>query len=197
MKKLVLASGNSGKISEFRAALAPTGIKVVPITDYYAEWTVAETGQTFFVNAAIKAVAAMQATGLPALADDSGLTVNYLGGEPGVHSRTFAGPEATAADNNALLLRKMLLAKERRHAHFTSVLALAIPGQEVRFAVGRLFGSIAREPRGEGGFGYDPLFVVRGTDQTLAEFTLADKNKISHRGQALLSLLDILTHEGA
>ncbi|MBS3873730.1 MAG: RdgB/HAM1 family non-canonical purine NTP pyrophosphatase [Firmicutes bacterium] len=192
IKQLVLASGNAGKLREIEGVLAPTGMTVTPITSYYPTWSVEETGQSFFANASLKAVAAMQATGLPALADDSGLAVSYLGGAPGVHSRTFAGPLATDAENNALLLKSMQRARTRRYAHFTCVLALAMPGREVQFAVGRLFGSIIEEARGEGGFGYDPLFLVRGREQTLAELSLAEKNKISHRAKALARLLSLL-----
>jgi len=194
MKKLVLASGNEGKIGELLAVLAPTGILVTPITNYYPEWSVPETGDTFFANAKLKAVAALQATGLPSLADDSGLSVNYLGGEPGVNSRFFAGENATAAENNALLLQKMKSARGRRQAHFTTVLALALPGGEVKYAVGRLFGSITEELRGDNGFGYDPLFLVRGLSQTLAELPTAEKIHISHRGRAFANLLAILGH---
>jgi len=193
MKQLVLASGNVGKLREIEAVLAPTGLAVIPITNYYPTWSVEESGQSFFANASLKAMAAMQATGLPALADDSGLSVSFLGGAPGVYSRTFAGPSATDAENNALLLSSLQRAKARRQAHFTCVLALAIPGQEVQFAVGRLFGSIAEEARGEDGFGYDPLFLVRGSDKTLAELTLAEKNKISHRAKALEQLVSLLS----
>lgn len=192
-----MASGNKGKLREFEAAFAARGIEVIPIGDLVSHWEVEETGSTFFDNALLKAEAAKKATGLPALADDSGLSVYYLGGAPGVLSQRYAGIGAGDAANNALLLQNMAQAKERRQAHFTAVLIVAFPDRAPLSAVGRLFGSITESPRGEGGFGYDPLFEVRGTGLTLAEMTLADKNKISHRAQALHKILTCIEDTNA
>lgn len=189
MKSIVLASGNRGKLREFSLAFAGLGIEVLPITSFNPNWEVQETGSTYFINAELKAKAAMQITGLPALADDSGLAVYYLGGAPGVYSQRFAGDNATDEQNNLLLLDRLANAKNKRHAHFTAVLSLAIPNQPTEYAVGRLYGSVTTEPRGEGGFGYDPIFEVSGLGKTLAELSLEEKNTLSHRARALQALL--------
>jgi len=191
MKQIVLASGNHGKVREFGNAFASLGIEVVPITQFAPDWHIAETGHTFYANAQLKAEAAMNLTGFPTLADDSGLVVYYLGGAPGVYSQRFAGESATDEMNNSLLLEQLANARERRQAHFVAVLAYAAPGRTTQFAVGRLFGSIIAGPRGNGGFGYDPIFEVRGLGKTLAEMSLAEKNLISHRAQALRALVEV------
>lgn len=191
MRRIVLASGNKGKLREFCQAFAPLHIEIIPITEFAKDWNAVESGQTFFANAQLKAEAAMKFTGLPALADDSGLSVYYLGGAPGVYSQRFAGDNATDEQNNLLLLERLAYAKERRQAHFTAVLALSCPSRGTEFALGRLFGSIVLSPRGSGGFGYDPLFEVRGVGKTLAEMELEEKNRISHRAQALRALVKV------
>ena len=189
MEKIVLASTNKGKLREFGDAFNALGIEVVPIGQYTSEWDVEETGTTFYANAQIKAEAAMSLTGLPALADDSGLSVYYMGGAPGVYSQRYAGENATDQMNNELLLERLAFAKSYRQAHFTAVLAYAVPGTKTHFALGRLYGSITTAPRGDDGFGYDPIFEIRGSTKTLAEISLNEKNRISHRALALQSLV--------
>lgn len=189
MKRIVLASTNKGKLKEFGEAFKSLGIELVSIGQYSSTWDVEETGTTFFANAQLKAEAAMNITGLPALADDSGLSVYYMGGAPGVYSQRFAGPNSTDQSNNELLLERLAFAKNYRQAHFSAVLAYARPGAATQFALGRLYGSITTAPRGDLGFGYDPIFQIRGTSHTLAEITLEQKNRISHRALALQSLV--------
>lgn len=194
MDTIVLASGNKGKLAEFAALFKASGVQTIPISELVPIWQVEETGSTLHENALQKARAAMAVTGRPALADDSGLFVYYLGGEPGVYSQRYAGVGATDAENNALLQRKLETSRGRRQAHFTAVLALVCPtGAEVT-ASGRLYGNITLVPRGVGGFGYDPIFEVRGTTLTLAELSSQAKNKISHRAkawQAMCTALDL------
>ena len=196
MKRVVLASGNPGKIREIRALLAPLAIEVVP----QAELGIAEAEEpypTYLENALAKARHASYAANLPALADDSGLSVEALGGAPGVHSAHYAGTqggrEERDARNNAKLLA-VLEESAAREATFVSVIVLLrhAADPEPLVAEGRWLGTIARAPRGANGFGYDPLFVVAGCDSTAAELGDEEKNRISHRGQALERLLALL-----
>jgi XTP/dITP diphosphohydrolase len=199
--KLVLASRNPGKVREIRALLAPLAIDVLP----QAELGIAEAEEphaTFLENALVKARHAAAAARLPALADDSGLCVAALGGEPGVHSATYAGAagsrEERDARNNAKLLAA-LGAGAARSAHYTCVLVLVrrADDPEPLVAEGRWHGSIACVPRGRGGFGYDPLFRVAGGETTAAELAPEEKNRVSHRAQALARLLERLRNEAA
>ena len=196
MKRLVLASGNPGKLREIRALLAPLALEVVP----QAELGIAEAEEpypTYLENALAKARHASYAANLPALADDSGLSVEALGGAPGVHSAHYAGTqggrEERDARNNAKLLA-VLEESAAREATFVSVIVLLrhAADPEPLVAEGRWLGTIARAPRGANGFGYDPLFVVAGCDSTAAELGDEEKNRISHRGQALERLLALL-----
>jgi XTP/dITP diphosphohydrolase len=194
MLTLVLATENLGKLSELRALLADLPIDVIGMADVLPQsFSVAETGQTFEENAVLKARAVCQATGLIAVADDSGLEVDALGGRPGVRSRRFAHERATDAENNAALLRE-LTEIETREARFRCVLALATPyDSQPRTVEGICEGSILRAPRGSGGFGYDPLFVLSGADgRALAELSEDEKNAISHRGRAAQALRPLL-----
>lgn len=193
-QQIVLASRNQGKIEEFRALLAPLGISVVSLLDLPQIPDVVEDGDTFYDNARIKAETVCKATGLPALADDSGLVVHYLGGAPGVHSSRFAQPEQGDAANNAKLLEILANVPEyKRQAHFTAVLAWARPGETTRFTAGRCFGVIAKQPQGEYGFGYDPLFYMPELGATMAEIDFAIKNQISHRAKAMQHMLLLLS----
>lgn len=164
-----------------------------------------EIGATFVDNALLKARAATEQTGLVAIADDSGLEVDVLGREPGVRSARFAGEPSDDAANNALLLSRLAeVPPEERVARFRSAVAIVTPDGAEFVSEGTLEGTVLRAPRGSGGFGYDPLFVPQGFDRTLAELTMDEKNRISHRGQAvrgaierLLPLLEQMRDTGA
>lgn len=192
--RLVLASGNPGKLREMRALLAPLGYEVVA----QAELGIAEAEEphdTFVENALAKARHASRASGLPALADDSGLCVDALGGAPGVHSAYFAGREGGReerdARNNAKLLARL---GGKRKAHYRCVMALVRSANDPAplIAEGRWDGEIARAPRGANGFGYDPLFLVPGRGMTAAELSDEEKNQLSHRARAVAQLLAAL-----
>ncbi len=192
--RVVVATSNRHKVEEIRAELAFTGWEFVAATDL-GEWPEPEeTGETFEANARIKALAARQLYGLPALADDSGLEVDALDGEPGVNSRYYAGPCATDAENNArLLLALGDTPRVRREARFRSVIVLVREDDSEVVAEGVCEGRIGNEPRGEHGFGYDPLFWLAATPgRTMAELSIAEKNAISHRGAALRALRESL-----
>ncbi|GAB4257529.1 MAG: XTP/dITP diphosphatase [Deferrisomatales bacterium] len=193
--RLVVATRNPGKLREVRHRLAREGIEVVGLADLPSSPEVDEDGDTFAANARKKAWALAETTGLPVLADDSGLEVDALGGRPGVRSARFAGPDATDDDNNRRLLDELRgVAPEERTAAFVCAMVLAVPGPGggERWAEGRLEGRILERPQGEGGFGYDPLFWVDEVGKTLAEMGPEEKNRISHRGRALENLLPAL-----
>ena len=194
MLTLVLATTNEGKLQELRSLLSDLPVEVIGMAQLLGDaFSVSETGHTFEENAALKARAVCHASGLIAIGDDSGLEVEALGGRPGVRSRRFAHERATDAENNAALLRE-LTEIEGRAARFRCVLALATPfSSEVRTVEGVCEGSILRAPRGSGGFGYDPLFVLPGADgRALAELSEAEKNAVSHRGKAVQALRPVL-----
>lgn len=195
LEHIVLASGNSGKLAEFSALLSRLGVRIVSAEDalHGSPLEIEELGNTFEENALLKARAVCRATGWVTLADDSGLEVRALGGLPGVRSARFAGERATDAENNAALLAKLEGIPERA-ARFRCVLALTTPWDDTpRLAVGTCNGTIACEPRGDGGFGYDPLFVVDGLGgRTMAELSALEKNRISHRAHALALLKPLL-----
>lgn len=195
----VFASGNRGKRAELARRLAPHRIELVAQGELGVS-AVDETGTTFEANAVLKAEYACRSTGLPALADDSGLEVAALGGAPGVYSARYAGPEATDADNVAKLLAA-LEGREDRRARFVCVLALVLaPGAEAQIFHGTWEGEILHAPRGEGGFGYDPIFFVPTEGVSAAELPLDVKNRLSHRGRAadrLLAALAAPDHPGS
>ena len=193
MKRIVLASGNPGKIREIGALLAPLAIEVVPQSKLGIS-EADEPHDTFLDNALAKARHASRASGLPALADDSGLSVDALGGAPGVHSAYYAGHEGNReqrdARNNAKLLASL---KDDRTAHYTCVIVFLEHLQKTPLvAEGIWRGEIAREPRGSNGFGYDPLFFLEEFRKTAAELDPEVKNRVSHRGIALAKLLELL-----
>jgi XTP/dITP diphosphohydrolase len=196
VKSIVLASGNPGKKKEIEELLAPFGTRVVTQADLGIT-EADEPYETFRENALAKARHAAFATRLPALADDSGLSVHALGGAPGVHSAYFAGTEGSRAErdarNNAKLLAE-LEGKEDRGAHYSCVLVLVRgPGDASPLvAEAEWHGEIARAPRGTNGFGYDPYFLVPGLGKTAAELAPEEKNRLSHRGQALAKLLELI-----
>ena len=195
MDKLVLASGNAGKLKELSSLLAPLGIEVLPQSAFNVS-EAEEPHPSFVENAIAKARHAARATGLPALADDSGLCVDVLGGAPGVLSARFAGEPKSDARNNALLLER-LADEPKRGARFYCALALVRHADDPQplIACGEWRGEILETPRGQGGFGYDPLFFVRDLDQTAAEIDHSLKNVLSHRGNAMRQLLDRLRAE--
>jgi len=196
MQRLMLATTNPGKVKEFRTLLGQykrfEGLTLLTPKDWPEPLPeVEETGATFAENARLKGAALAQATGLPALADDSGLCVEALGGEPGLHSARWAGADATDADRNALLLTRLSgVPAERRTARYVCVVSLAGPDGGSVEAEGTCAGMILDAPRGANGFGYDPLFFVEGFGRTMAELTEAEKNRVSHRARALKALLE-------
>lgn len=188
--QLVLATHNAGKIAELRRILAAAGMEDIELLSA-AEVElpdVAETGTTFAANALLKARAAVAASGLACVSDDSGLEVAALGGAPGVRSARYAGAHGDDAANLARVLDELETAEDRR-ARFVCVAALVSPGGEERTATGVLPGTLARAPRGTGGFGYDPIFVPDGETRTTAEMLPEDKDAISHRGQAFRAIV--------
>lgn len=190
-RKLLVATGNKGKIKEIENYLENldenTGFEIIGLSQYPDLPEVEEDGDTFSANALKKARERAKETGLLTLADDSGLVVDYLEGAPGVYSARYAGKNATDADNNKKLLDELKdIPLNKRSAHFKCVLALVDPDTEKEIVVeGICEGIIASEPRGENGFGYDPLFFISHFNKTMAELPLKIKNKISHRANGL------------
>jgi XTP/dITP diphosphohydrolase len=193
-RRVVLASGNAGKLREFAALLAPLDIELIPQTALGIP-SADETGDTFEANALIKARHAASAARLPALADDSGIEVDALGGRPGVWSARYAGPAATDTENNALLLRELDgVPPVSRGARYRCVIAYVASADDVAplCASGSWEGTIATTPAGDGGFGYDPLFMPQGSRLTAAQLPAIEKNAVSHRAAALAELLRLL-----
>ena len=189
--QVVLATRNAGKVAELQRILAPYGVELVALPDDVEPGP--ETGATFEANALAKAVDACAATGLPAVADDSGLVVDALNGMPGVLSARWAGAHGDDAANLALVLGQIGdVPDERRGAGFLCAAAYALPDGRTGVVEGVLRGRLVREPRGTGGFGYDPVFVPDGHDRTTAEMAPAEKDAISHRGQAFRALAPLL-----
>ncbi|QIA27989.1 XTP/dITP diphosphatase [Thermaerobacter sp. PB12/4term] len=193
--RLVLATHNPGKVRELEELLEAAGlpIQVLTLDQVGPVHLPEETGSTFLENARLKAEAVARQAGLPALADDSGLCVDALGGRPGVHSARFAGPGASDAANNARLLAELAgVPAARRTARFRCVVVLALPGGRWTWAEGEAPGRILEAPRGQGGFGYDPLFYSDELGMTFAEAGTGAKNRVSHRSRALRALLPAL-----
>ena len=191
--KLLLATSNQGKIAEFRALLRPCGWQILAPADLGITLAVNETGDTYRENATLKARAFVVASGLNALADDSGLEVDALGGRPGIHSARFGGEDLTSAERVNLLLRALEETPDgRRTARFRCVLLLAAPNGRTWQAEGVCEGLITREPRGNSGFGYDPVFLLPALGRTMSELSATEKNEHSHRGKAAQALCDIL-----
>jgi len=184
---LVIASHNPGKVREIADLLAPFGVEVVSAAALDLPEPV-EDGDSFAANAAIKARAAARASGLPALADDSGLAVEALGGAPGIHSARWAGPEKDFAAAMAAVEAKLAGQTDRR-AHFACVLALAWPDGHLESFEGRVDGALVWPPRGDKGFGYDPIFAADGYDVTFGEMDPAKKHTLSHRADAFAKLV--------
>jgi XTP/dITP diphosphohydrolase len=196
--KLLLATGNPGKLAELRRILAEelgpdSGIEVIGLADVPAYRRKPETGATFAENALAKAREAVAATGLPAVADDSGLVVDALGGMPGVLSARWIGRHGDDQGNLELVLGQLAdVPDERRGAAFVCAAALVTPDGTETVARGEWRGRLTREPRGSGGFGYDPIFVPEGERRTSAELSADEKNAASHRGRAFRALVPAL-----
>ncbi|WP_457032811.1 RdgB/HAM1 family non-canonical purine NTP pyrophosphatase [Kitasatospora sp. P5_F3] len=194
-RRLVLATRNQHKVAELRAILGAAGLDVELVgADAYPEIPdVPETGVTFAENALLKAHALARATGLPAVADDSGLCVDVLNGAPGIFSARWAGKHGDDRANLELLLAQLGdIAAPHRGAHFACAAALALPDGTERVVEGRLLGTLRTAPSGDGGFGYDPILQPLGETRTCAELTPAEKNAISHRGQAFRGLAPVV-----
>ena len=184
MQKFVLASQNPKKLKEMNEILSAHGVEVVLQSDVGLRVDVEETGSTFEENSLLKARAVMEASGMPAIADDSGLCVDCLNGAPGVYSARYGGEELDDAGRYRLLLENMRGQLNRR-CRFVSVITCCFPNGDMLTARGECEGTLAYAPQGEGGFGYDPVFFVPGLKKTFAQLTAEEKNAISHRGLAL------------
>jgi len=198
--RVVLATRNAGKLAELRRMVSVMAearqIQILGLTDVAAYPEPAETERTFEGNALIKARASAAATGLPALADDSGLAVDVLNQMPGVRSARWAGPGASDEENNALLLRQLAdVPVAERSARFVCAMALVLPNGTEHVRLGEMRGRLAVSPAGHNGFGYDPLFVAEGNTMTNGELEPSVKDAISHRGRAVRAILPILVAE--
>jgi len=182
---MVLASKNPHKLTEMSAILSQLGVEVVMESDVGVDVDVEETGTTFEENSFLKAKAVMEASGLPAIADDSGLCVTALGGGPGVYSARYGGDDKGGFSRRYELVLENLRGQLDRSAKFVSVITACFPNGDVLTARGECPGLITYSPRGEGGFGYDPVFLVPEKKKTFAQMTAEEKNAISHRGVAL------------
>jgi len=196
--RVVLATNNAKKLTELRRIVgaAASDVAVLSLADVEPYPEPAETETTFEGNALLKARACVVATGLAALADDSGLAVDRLNGMPGVRSARWSGPDATDASNNELLLRQLFdLAAADRGAQFVCAMALVLPDGSEHVRLGTMSGRLTSAAVGENGFGYDPLFVADGYDRTTAELDADAKDAISHRGQAIRAIVPVLIDE--
>ena len=187
--KIIIASHNQGKIREFRELLKPLGLEVMTLIDFPDIPEVEETGLTFEENARLKAETIAKLTGSLVLADDSGLVVNALGGQPGVYSARYSGEPKDDDRNNRKLLDALKgTPREERQAHFVSCIVVSHPSKESLVVEERVYGYILEELTGEGGFGYDPLFYYEELKSSFGDLSLEAKNKISHRAKAIKSL---------
>ena len=193
--QLLIASANKGKVAEYRELLDGLDCDLLSVDDAGISGDVEETGTTYEENARLKAVTCAERSGLITLADDSGLEVDALGGEPGVRSARYAGEHATDAQRVEYLLQKLKdVPPERRGARFVCVIAMAVPGGEVTFCRGECPGAIVMQPRGDKGFGYDPAFLLPELGVTVAELEPEVKNRLSHRGRAAVKARVVLEH---
>lgn len=197
--KLLIATRNPGKVTEIRALLGmglQRNVEVLTLYDLRSVTEPRETGKTFSENARIKALHYAKECSMLCIADDSGLSVDALGGRPGVMSARFAGDQATDAQNVVVLLEELAPRPLPWTASFLCVAAAALPGRVVAEATGRVEGEIISAPRGSGGFGYDPVFRIKGSPRTMAELPPEEKNRISHRGKAVRLLVEELRRSG-
>lgn len=190
MKKILIATKNKGKVAEFETLFKNYGIEVMSLLDLSDDIKdVEETGETFAENARLKAEEISSILNEPVLADDSGLIIDALNGRPGIYSARYAGLAKNDQDNNDKVLNELKnVPIEKRTARFVCVLAVAIPGEETFFVTGYCEGKISFSETGSNGFGYDPLFIPEGYTTTMAEISATEKNKISHRSQAIVEL---------
>ena len=197
MKKLLIASTNQGKIKEVRAQLKDFDFEIIGLDNFPGLMNIEEDGDSFKENALKKARVSAKETNLLTLADDSGLEVDYLNGKPGIYSARFSGENATDEENNKKLLKELKgVAEEKRTARFKCVMAIYDPHNDFyKTAAGSCEGRILKSPRGEHGFGYDPLFYVEDKGKTMAELPSEIKNKISHRANALEKMKKIIKEE--
>lgn len=186
MKEIVLASSNQGKVREVQMMMKDMGIRVIPLSETSFEGEIEENGATFEENAVIKAKAVAEALGVPVLADDSGLEIDYLDKAPGIYSARYLGHDTPYSVKNRMILEKLQdVPKAQRTARFVCSMALAMPYGVVVTTTATMEGEIAYEIKGENGFGYDPIFYLPQFDMSSAEITPEQKNEISHRGKAL------------
>ncbi len=194
--KIILATNNQNKVVEIKKILNIRGLKILSLTDFPQKIKILENGATFEKNSSKKAVGVSQKFNMIAVADDSGLCVDALGGAPGVKSARFVPPPATTQRLCKKLLSKLKNVPEgRRGAFFVCAVAIAFPSGRVKVVEGRCNGTIAFEMKGEEGFGYDPVFIPSGFDKTFAEMTLKEKNRLSHRGRAFAKAKGLLSAE--
>ena len=193
MKQLLIATNNKGKVEELQALLKDTGIDVLKPAHINLDLDVTEDGNTYAENASKKAVAFAKASGLISLADDSGLEVDALGGAPGLYSARYSPkPDATDADRRAYLLQNLRGKPRPWTARFQATIVIAIPNGETHLAQGTCEGEIISEERGTGGFGYDPIFLLQELGKTMAELSMYEKNRLSHRARAVMNAIPTL-----
>jgi len=198
IRELVLATRNRNKVIELVALLGDLGITIRTLDEFPDAPDVVEDGDTCEANAVKKARAIAESTGLPAVADDTGLEVDALGGRPGVYAARYAGEDATYEDNCRKLLRELTgVPREQRTARFLTVAAIALPSDGIRVAQGTLEGVIAEEASGTLGFGYDPVFLIPELGKTLAQLSADQKNTISHRAKAFAKVREMLSTSSA
>ena len=190
--RLLIATNNEGKVKEIKAILQNLHLELVLPADIGLELDVEEDGQTYAENATKKALAFSQASGLAALADDTGLEVDALSGKPGLHSNRFGPEPLTDASRRAFLLQKLTGKPRPWAARFRATVAIASPERCVKLAEGICPGEIIPEERGKGGFGYDPIFLLESSNKTMAELEMSEKNRLSHRGRAIRNAIPIL-----
>lgn len=189
--KIVFATGNEGKMKEIRLILADLGLEILSMKEAGVDLDIVEDGKSFEENAAIKARAVWEKTGGIVLADDSGLVIDYLDGEPGIYSARYLGEDTSYEYKNRVILERMEKAQgEERSARFVSAIAAVLPDGRELGTLGIVEGLIAGEPAGAGGFGYDPIFYLPEFGMTSAEIPMELKNEISHRGKALVAMKD-------
>lgn len=196
--KIIFATGNEGKMREIRLILADLDAEILSLKDAGIDMEIQEDGKTFEENAIIKAKAVMEAAGTLVLADDSGLEIDYLNGEPGVYSARYLGEDTSYRIKNQNLIERLKgVPEEKRRARFVCVIAAAFPDGRIRTVRGTMEGIIGYEERGDGGFGYDPIFWLPEYGCSTAELTLDKKNELSHRGKALRAMKEELERERA